>query len=577
MKRIGAKLSIAIIIGLLITGLIFGSLAVNISKGIVEKLLGEKALAIADTAAKHIDADEFLNLVNTKDENSDYYLKTQKWLNEVLNDNSAFYLYSIVDVNETEFMYVIDGSVPIGDEALSPLGALDIKENFGNELSQVLKTGDRLYSQVYEAGEWGFLISAFAPIKNSNGEVVGVIGCDVSAETLNEISRNFTYKLTIAVVIILFIFIAAFLFIIRVLVTKPISRIVEITTFIAQGGFNIKILDKDLKRKDEVGTLFNKIQDLMTLTSLALKKIDVSSNTLVASAKDLFLISDETAHSIDDVSQSIEEIASGAVEQVSVIEKGNHIIDNLQSNMINNKEQINNLEKASSKMTQLVMEGKLSVDDIMLKSKESSQAIATIKEKLELTNTSSGQISKASSVIASIAEQTNLLALNAAIEAARAGEHGRGFAVVADEIRKLAEQSANSTREIDLVVNELLNNVQNSVSVMNMVTQVTELQQKSVANSLVKYDSIDESLLETQDYVNVLIDSNETLARDTDRLMDAMHEIYKIAEKNANNTVQVSAATQQQNASVQEISNSSKILSDLANSMKKEVDRFEIE
>jgi len=213
----------------------------------------------------------------------------------------------------------------------------------------------------------------------------------------------------------------------------------------------------------------------------------------------------------------------------------------------------------------------------MLKSDETSNAIKNIQDKLEITSKSSEQISQASGVIASIADQTNLLALNAAIEAARAGEHGKGFAVVADEIRMLAEQSASSTQEIDGIVKELLNNLRETVSVMDAVVENTDAQRNSVEVSLDKYNQIDGGIVNTQENIGYLTDSSEKIVMNTKNLQDVVSQITNIAEENAANTEEVSAATEEQNASMQEVSNSSSGLSDLAKELKRIVDTFELE
>src|SRR5690606_17996697 len=103
---------------------------------------------------------------------------------------------------------------------------------------------------------------------------------------------------------------------------------------------------------------------------------------------------------------------------------------------------------------------------------ESGRAIESIYQSITKTNESSAKIGEASDLIKSIAEQTNLLALNAAIEAARAGEHGKGFAVVADEIRKLAEEAAASTRVIDEMIKNLQSDVDQAVTTMNRVEEI---------------------------------------------------------------------------------------------------------
>jgi methyl-accepting chemotaxis protein len=119
---------------------------------------------------------------------------------------------------------------------------------------------------------------------------------------------------------------------------------------------------------------------------------------------------------------------------------------------------------------EVLNEGLKEIETLSMKTEENNKASMEIYEVILKTNQSSNKIGEASSVIASIAEQTNLLALNAAIEAARAGDAGRGFSVVADEIRKLAEKSSTSTKDIYNMVNELQRNAQEAVHTMKKIS-----------------------------------------------------------------------------------------------------------
>jgi len=576
-KRIGTELSIIIVIGILATSIIMSFIAINISSDIVEELVGEKAMSIAISAANYIDGDAFEELVETQDESLPYYMGAQQWLYQLLQDTETTYLYTMIEHSSTEYMYIIEGSDEYGTEGFLHLGDLDDKENYSEEPIEVLNDGVSRYSAIYDAGQWGFLISAFAPIKNSDGKVVGIVGCDVNADTVNEIANNFIVKMTIGVLIILLVFVAVFIFLIQKIVTKPIGRVVEYAARLANKKYAFDMDAKLLNRLDEVGVLVNEINNVKNQTSEVLLRIVHSSETLVESSKNLSVVSVETAKSIDEVSRSINDIADNATTQAHSSEEGYNMTNELQKFVDENTGHIEALVTASDKMNELVNEGKATIDDVMLKSDETSNAIKNIQDKLEITSKSSEQISQASGVIASIADQTNLLALNAAIEAARAGEHGKGFAVVADEIRMLAEQSASSTQEIDGVVKELLNNLRETVSVMDEVVENTDAQRNSVEVSLDKYNQIDGGIVNTQENIGYLTSSSDKIVMNTKNLQNVVSQITNIAEENAANTEEVSAATEEQNASMQEVSSSSSGLSDLAKELKRIVDTFELE
>lgn len=415
------------------------------------------------------------------------------------------------------------------------------------------------------------LYAGYAPVPGTNW--ILAITADRS-EVLAEVPKLVqAIMLVVIVVLILSIFVTYF---IGNSIANPIIRIKELANKIANLDIRENVDENLVNGKDEVGALAKSLQSITDSLKSTIGEVIQASQQVAASSQELTATSQQSATAAEEVARTVEEIARGASDQAKNTENGSNKAIILGEIIEKDQGYMRNLNTASQRVGKAVMEGLVVIEELAKVSEESGIETKKVQEGILNTNESANRIGEASNVIASIAEQTNLLALNAAIEAARAGDAGRGFAVVADEIRKLAEQSTNSTKRIDEIVKELQNNSRHSVEVMSKVAQVLEKQMIRVNESKDKYLIIDEAMKQNEKELNLLNISGEEMEKMKAEILDAMQNLAAIAEENSASTEEVSAAMEEQTASIEEISGASEGLSGLAQNLQSIVEKFKV-
>lgn len=413
------------------------------------------------------------------------------------------------------------------------------------------------------------LYAAYTPIDGTDWMMVIVAN---EEELLSSVSSM--QKQVIIFIVIILVVTTVIVFVIGNSIAKPIIAGVERAKKIADLDISENISEKLLKRKDEVGGLAMALQEITANLRGIVKEINTSSEDVVASSEELTAISQQSAMSATEVSKTIEEIAQGASDQAISTEEGASKATLLGDTIERDQIYTRNVNKASSRIEESVVQGLKEIDNLSRITEESSEATNEIYEVILKTNESSQKIGQASGVISSIANQTNLLALNAAIEAARAGDAGRGFSVVAEEIRKLAEESSKSTKSIDEMVVDLQRNAGHAVETMERVAEIAKEQANSAKVNKEKYMTIQQAVNEAKIAVEELNTSGEEMERMKNEILNVLQNLSATAEENSAATEEVAATMQEQSAAMESIAEASEELSSLSQKMQGIIAKF---
>lgn len=367
------------------------------------------------------------------------------------------------------------------------------------------------------------------------------------------------------------------------LVSKQISKPITVLTDILQrlSEYDLTFDEASpandyLSRKDEIGLLTNALAKMQVNFIDLIKIVARTSEHVASSAQELTATSHTLSISAEDVSQTISEIASGANDQAKEVAFVTTEINQLGELVNKESHHIHVINASAGEVDAYVTEGLKAVEDLIENSHRNNEIASEIGQIIGTTNEQAEKIQNASQMIKSIATQTNLLALNAAIEAARAGEAGSGFAVVANEIRQLAEQSDEFAIQIIEIIEVLSEKTQKGVSSMAKAEEVVEAQTKNVDLTNDKFYSISSAIQKMQNLIKDLTNMSSEMALKKDNIIASMETFSGVTQESAARTEEASATIEEQTASMEQISSASNELARFTEEMNVSVSKFKI-
>lgn len=400
--------------------------------------------------------------------------------------------------------------------------------------------------------------SAYTILNNEN---ILVLTADES-EALSGITVVTGVAIGISAIVVLLAIIICFIVGRRLM--RPLVKVSTIIEEIANGDINADF-DMVKESNDEIGLIIEKMKELTQSLGNIVGRIRNSSDTMSANSYELNDTSSQTLAANNEISKAVEDVAEGSTGMASSISKINENLEEMSRETKDINESVNEIRN----QTTAVQDSSKIMNDKIKSMQDSSHkmddGISAISKRIETVNTTVDKVSNIVSVIEEISSETNLLSLNASIEAARAGDAGKGFAVVAQEIRVLSDNTNTELENIKQIISSLVEECRYCVQASGTIVEDNAKQKEEIKAVLEEFSSLDEQIQRTAEK-----------ADEIEELVTAMIELNDDITKSSNSLTDVSAAnaaaTEEMNANIEELNAMMNGVAEMAGHMNDESD-----
>ena len=380
---------------------------------------------------------------------------------------------------------------------------------------------------------------------------------------------------TAVVVLILGVFVA---WICARRMTRPLIRMTSAVDRIA--GFDLtedpELIALD-KNKGETGAIAHAVLHMKQALRSMVQQIREQSANIHQASGQLEENATATSGNVDSVETAVNEIATGATSQATETQRATEDVVMMGTMIENTSTQVENLNSTAVEMSNASASARDALEELNHINEKAIESIEVIYQQTHTTNESALKIKDVTELIASIAEETNLLSLNASIEAARAGDAGKGFAVVASQIQKLAEQSNASTKKIDDIIHMLLTDSENAVHTMEEVREVMHQQSEKVEQTKQVFGSVNQGIDQSISGMETISEHTRQLDHARENIVDTVQNLSAIAQENAASTEETNAVVMEIGGVMQQISGNAQGLRRIADILEKNMETFKLD
>jgi len=369
---------------------------------------------------------------------------------------------------------------------------------------------------------------------------------------------------------------AALTYFITISITKPLSAANSQLKTIANGDLTVCIPEKYTSFKDEIGQISSSIMQMQDSLKSLIYNVKHSADTISGSSQTLLTITKESSEAIGCVAQAVEEVAAASMDQAKNSEVITGMAHSLGDKIFETDKLASSMLELSNRTSELSQNGIEIIDNLDSNMAENIRISKEVNTEVHDMYNHLRNIEQTVILIDKIANQTNLLALNASIEAARAGEMGLGFAIVAEEIRKLSEETEKAAKDINEMVNTIEGKAQSVVSTMGEVESIVRQQGEAVSSTKEIFGDTSELIAMVAASVEQVKEHTRDVNQSKEQIVTAIDQISSLIQETTASTEETSASMEEQAAAIVEIENNTETLSSISKKLHSDINKFKI-